>query len=126
VDLIPANSAYHWNANGVLIPLLPGIKPSEGPAQEVMAIKALTLKQFHHICDWNLSRRRNFDCSTSATVNLTAIITCASGDRLEDLVEVALLPDAVVRLGYWRTTGGTGEVMDGDWTRYYDFILAAW
>jgi hypothetical protein len=123
VDLIPADSAYPWNAPGVRIPLLPGIKPSEGLNQDAMAIDTLTLEQYHKICFWNLSRRRNLYCSVSATVNLNAIIACPSGDRLEDSVEIAFLPDAEVGLGDWRTA--TGKVMEGGWTRYYNFILAA-
>jgi hypothetical protein len=127
VDLIPANSANYWNAVRVLIPLLPGIKPSEALNQEAIAIDALTLRQYHSICYWNLSRYRNLYCPTSATVNLNSIIVCPSGDRLEDSVEIALLPDTKVHLGDWTTPeGATGEVMEGGWTRYYDFILAAW
>jgi hypothetical protein len=92
-----------------------------------MAINSLTLKQYHEICYWNLSQRRDIYCPTSATVNLNTIIVCTAGNQLEEFVEIALLPDAVVRLGYWRTGGrAAGEVMEGGWTRYYNFILAAW
>jgi hypothetical protein len=127
VDLIPANSAHLWDANGTRVSPLPRIKPSAAPAQEAMAIESLTLEQYHEICYWDLSRRRNFYCSASATVNLHTIIVCPSGDRLEDSVEIALLPDTKVYLGDWRTPEtATGEVMEGGWTWYYDFILAAW
>jgi hypothetical protein len=127
VDLIPADFAYHWNAVGVRIPLLPGIKPSEALNQEAMAIEFLTLEQYHEICYWNLSRLRHLYCSTSATVNLNTIIVCPSEDRLEDSVEIALfLPNEEVYLGYWSTTlGAYREVVEGGWTRYYNFILAA-
>jgi hypothetical protein len=57
-------------------------------------------------------------------VNLNAIIGCTSGDYLEDMVEVALLLDAEIFLGSWRTA--MGEVMEGGWTWYYNFILAGW
>jgi hypothetical protein len=110
MDLIPANSAYPWNGPVVQLPLLPAIKPSEAPAQEAIATDALTLEQYHAICYLTLSRHRNFYCSASATVNLNAIIACPSGDRPEDLVEIALLPYAEISLG--------------GWTRY--FILVAW
>jgi hypothetical protein len=60
-------------------------------------------------------------------VNLHTIIACSSGDRFEDSVEIALLPDTEVYVGDWKTPErATGEVMEGGWTRYYDFILAAW
>jgi hypothetical protein len=98
VDLIPANFARVWNVNGTTVSPLPGIKPSEAPAQEAMAIELLTLEQYHKICYWNLSRFRTFHSSTSATVNPNAIIAWASGDRLEDPLKIALLPDTEVYL----------------------------
>jgi enterochelin esterase-like enzyme len=99
----------------------------DGPNQEAMAIDALTLEQYHEICRWNLGRLQHLYCSTSATANLNAIIVCPSGDRLEDSVEIALLLDAEVYLGHWRTAARVrGEVMEGGWTRYHNFILAAW
>jgi hypothetical protein len=128
VDLIQADCAYHWNALGVRIPLLPGIEPSEDLNQEAMAINALTLEQYHKICYWNLSRRRNFYYSASTTVNLQTIIVCPSGDYLEHLVEIALfLPNEEAYLADWRAPERvTGEVMESGWTRYHNFILAAW
>jgi hypothetical protein len=96
------------------------------PNQEAIAIDGLTLEQYHEICYWNLSRCRTFDCSTSA-ITPNAIITCPSGDQLEDSVEIARFPGAGVYLDDWTTAeGATGEVMEGGWTRYYEFILAAW
>jgi hypothetical protein len=60
-------------------------------------------------------------------VNLNTIIACTSGDYLEDLVEIALLPDGKILLYNWAAAEGTrGEVMDGGWTRYHNFVLAAW
>jgi hypothetical protein len=119
VDLIPANSAHLWNANETAVSTLPGIKPSEAPAQEPMAIEALTLEQYHNICYWNLSQFRNFCYSTSATMDLNTIIAWTSGNQLEEMVGIALLPDAEVYPGDWRTaSGATGGVMDGGWTWY--------
>jgi hypothetical protein len=55
------------------------------------------------------------------------MIACSSGDQLEDSVEIALLPKAAVNLGVWRSLErGTGEVMEGGWIRYCNFILAVW
>jgi hypothetical protein len=103
------------------------IKSLDNPNQEAIAIDSLTLKQFHAICYWNLSRPRYLYCSTSATVNLNAIIVCSLRDRLEDWVEIALLPDAEVYLDHWRTPErATGEVVEGGWAWYYNFIVAAW
>jgi hypothetical protein len=104
-----------------------GIKPSEPPTEEATAIDALTLSDYHRICYWSLSQHRNLYCSASATVNLNAIIVCPSGDRHEDSVEIALLPNPKVHLGVWQSPERTtGEVMEGGWTRYYNFIVAAW
>jgi hypothetical protein len=126
VYLIPANSAYHWTVIGDRIPNLPGINPWEALNQEAIAVDALTLDQYHDICYWDLLQCRNFNCSASTTVNLDAIIVRPSGNRLEDSVEIALLPDAEIFPGHWRTPeGATGEVMEGGWTWYYDLILAA-
>ncbi|KAJ7882928.1 hypothetical protein B0H13DRAFT_2344390 [Mycena leptocephala] len=119
MDLIPANSEHLWNANGIGVSPLPGIKPSEAQNQEATAIDALTIKQYHEICYWDLSRDRQLYCSASATVNLHTIIACPLEDRLEDWVEIAHLPDAEVYLDNWRTTEGVGgEVMEGGWTRF--------
>jgi hypothetical protein len=126
VDLIPANSTHLWNADGMEISPLPGITPLEALNQEVIAIDSLTLEQYHKICHWDLSRR-NIHCSTSATANPNSIIVCPSGDQLEDFVEIALLRDGELYMSDWRTPERvTGEVMKGGWTRYHNFILAAW
>jgi hypothetical protein len=120
-----ANSTHLWNANGTEISSLSGIKPSEAMNQEAVAIDGLTLEQYHKICYWNLGRLQHLYCSASSTVNLDTIIACYSGDRLEDSVEIPLLLDAEVDLDDWGTLeGATGEVMEGGWTWYYDFILA--
>jgi hypothetical protein len=127
VDLISANSTHLWNADGTEISTLLGIKPLEALNQEAIPIDSLTLEQYHRICHWDLSRYRTFDCPASTTVNLNAIIACASGDYLEDLVKIALLSDTEVYLDNWITAAGTtGEVVERGWTRYYDVILSAW
>jgi hypothetical protein len=126
VDLVPGNIQYPWY--GVLNGKSSEdrIKPLDLSNQEAIAIDSLTLIEFHHICFWNLSRYRTFDCSTSATVNLNTIILCLSEDRLKDSIEIALLPDTELYLGDWIAAAGvTGEGMEGGWTRYYNFILTA-
>jgi hypothetical protein len=126
VDLIPGDIEYLWTI-AVGISPLQKIKPLEALNQEAMAIDALTLRPYHSICYWNLSRRRHVYCSASTTVNLAAIIACTSGDQLEDSVEIALLPDPEVQQDAWRSLErATGGVMEGGWTRYYSFILVAW
>jgi hypothetical protein len=125
VDLIRSDIRY-WYHDVALIPSLWGIKRLEVPAQEAIAVDALTLEQYHEICYWDLSQRRHV-CSTAATVTLNAIMVCPSGDQLEDSIEIAFSPDGEVYQGNWETTRGAyREVVEGGWTRYYNFILAAW
>ncbi|KAJ7882265.1 hypothetical protein B0H13DRAFT_2539465, partial [Mycena leptocephala] len=111
------NSMYWWTG-ATAIYGRQEIKSLDGPNEEAIAINSLTLEQYHNICYWSLSRTRNFDCSSSATVNLNTIIVCTAGDQLEDSVEIALLPDTKVYRGDWETAAEVaGEVMDGGWTR---------
>jgi hypothetical protein len=107
----------YWYDNATGIPHLQ--EPLDALNQEAMVIDSLMLEKYHEICYWSLSRLRSVCCSASATANLSAIIAGASRNRLEDLVEIALLPDAEVHLGYWRAGGATREVFDDGWTRYY-------
>jgi hypothetical protein len=123
VDLIPGDITY-WYTSVAGIPSLQAIQPLETPNQEALAIDSLTLEQYHKICYWTLSRPRHIYCSASATVNLSAIVACAPGHRLEDSVQMALLPDAEVYLGHW--TGMAGQVNEDGWTRYYCCVLAVW
>jgi hypothetical protein len=102
-----------------LVSGISGIKSWDLLNQDAIAIDALTLEQYHTICYWNLSQFRNLYCSASATVNLNTVIVCSSGDYLEHLVEIALLPDAEVYLGHWSTAAeATRKVTEGGWTRY--------
>lgn len=180
---------YGWYETVDEIPSRHPIEQLEAPDQEGIVIDALTLEKFHQICYWDLSQRRNFDCSTSATVNLNTIIVRPSRDQLEDSVEIAFLPNEEVYVGDWETAAGatreihcvqrphlqpsakavrhvscadtdrhclltsdrpspdtvsprrqesthvsqamlTGSLnavtMEGGWTRYHNFILAAW
>jgi hypothetical protein len=85
------------------------------PAQEAMVIDSLTLKEFHEICYWDLSRFRNISISNSVTVNLGGIIICSSDDQLQDWVEIVSLPNIKVYGGCW--WGAEGEVMGNGRTR---------
>jgi hypothetical protein len=58
---------------------------------------------------------------------MNTIIACSSGNQLEDLVEVAVLPYVKVYPGHWNVPGAVvGEVIEDGWSRYYEFILPAW
>jgi hypothetical protein len=83
-----------------------------GPGPETVVIDSLTLYQYHGICHWNLSHRRIVSISPDVTVNLGAVIACASGDQLQGWVEVASLTDVDC---HWY--GAEGEVMKDGWIR---------
>jgi hypothetical protein len=92
------------------------------PGQEAMVVDSLTLEQYHQICYWYLSNWRNISISPDVTVNLGTVITCSSGDQLQDFVEIVFFPDVDVRFSHW--DGAQGEVMEDGWTRY--FIRFTW
>jgi hypothetical protein len=102
-----------------------GINSLDLPNQDAIAIDALTLEQYHIICYWNLSRHQNLYCPASASVNLNTVIALPWGDQLEDSIEIAFLPNEEAYLGDWASMEGATAVMEGGWTRYNDFILAA-
>ncbi|KAJ6526071.1 hypothetical protein B0H19DRAFT_582797 [Mycena capillaripes] len=79
----------------------------------------MTLAQYHDICGSALSHSRSFGISTQLTVNLGGIISCASGNQLEDFGQVATLP--TVQILYddrWYAGGVEGIVTEDGWTRF--------
>jgi hypothetical protein len=85
-------------------------------------IDSLTLKEYHSLCAFFLHQVRRILISSPLTVNLGAVVSCSSNDRLEDSVEIAFSSDRGTYGGHWETPGGVvGEVMKNGWTRYGDF-----
>jgi hypothetical protein len=89
---------------------------------------SLTLEQYHRVCYWNLPQIHNVSIPASVTVNLAAVISCSSGKKLEDLVEIASLPDVGSPSGrfHWNLIGtvAEGDVLDNGWTRYHYYRFA--
>jgi hypothetical protein len=46
------------------------------------------------------------------------VISCSSGNRLEDLVEIAFLPRTDCGLNRHWSTADSGVLMENGWTRY--------
>jgi hypothetical protein len=85
-------------------------------------IDSLTLKEYHSLCAFFLHQVRRISISTPLTVNLGAVVSCSSNNRLEDSVEIAFLSDRGTYGGRWETPGGVlGKVVKNGWTRYGDF-----
>ena len=101
------------------------IKSLDAPNHEAMAIESLTLNHYHEICCWDLSHTRYISILTPVTVSPGAVISCSSGHQLEDLVEIAFLPDVEALPHDWLLSGAEGEVMEDGWTRYEYFIAVA-
>ncbi|KAF7337088.1 hypothetical protein MVEN_02146000 [Mycena venus] len=122
VDLQPGGFMFFWqsmtNVNGPEIFYSDGIKSLNIPAEEVMIIDSLTLQQYHTVCSWELSRFRWISISSLIPVNLGAVISCSSGRRLEDLVEIASLYNVEPRFCRWKMAGKPiADVTKNDWTR---------
>ncbi|KAJ7300384.1 hypothetical protein DFH08DRAFT_1000784 [Mycena albidolilacea] len=91
------------------------------PSLEAAALDLLTLVEYHAICYWEFSQHRYVSVYNPITVNLGAAISCSSDNRLEDLVEIAILlrTDSGIKISRWYT-GYSGVVMENGWTRYQD------
>ncbi|KAF7377107.1 hypothetical protein MSAN_00129700 [Mycena sanguinolenta] len=109
---------------------LPGLSRIYPVSAEAITtfIDLLTVKQYHHICGWNLGQHQTFTYSVdtnSVDQGPGAVFHC-SWDPLEDSIEIAFLPSAEApRLGDWSALqGGTGEVMPNSWTRLAMLLTA--
>jgi hypothetical protein len=87
--------------------------------QEAIVIDSLTLEQYHRICYRDLSRHQIITVAPDVTVNLGTVITCSSGDQLQDFVEIVFFPDVDVYCSY--RDGAEGEVLEDGWTQYIRF-----
>ncbi|KAF7337072.1 hypothetical protein MVEN_02144400 [Mycena venus] len=122
IDLVPSGTITYWYSEMEELARQPGIQSLAAPIDEDMVVKYVPLGHYHKICYWSLSQVRYFplDISTPVTVNLNAAFAIPPGAGFENgLVEIALLPDADVRLIPWTIDqGATGVVMENGWTRF--------
>jgi hypothetical protein len=119
VDLAPGNTSfyacYHLDKRSDQ----PEFKSLNTPSLEAAVLDLLTLEEYHEICYWQFSLGRDVSVCNPITVNPGALISCSSGNRLEDLVEIAFLPrtDSGPNRPRW-DTAGSGVVVENGWTRY--------
>ncbi|KAJ6577000.1 hypothetical protein DFH09DRAFT_1450618 [Mycena vulgaris] len=93
----------------------------DGPAQEAVAISALTIGEYHGLCFTHCSRTWSPEISTEAAARLGAVIRCSSSIRFDESVEIASLSDPYFHPEsdkHWDTHGATGEVMSDGRSRY--------
>jgi hypothetical protein len=120
VDLEPGNSDLYMSIYLRETLSQKEHKSLNSPSLEAAALGFLMLEEYHEICYWEFSQRRIASVYSPITVNIGAVISCSSGNRLEDLVEIAILPrtDSGFNISRWNTAG-SGVVMTNGWTRYY-------
>jgi hypothetical protein len=121
VELVPSNTSL-WSPDLGTEITGRGITSLDAPAEEAMVIDSLTLDQYHKICYWILREFRSIFTSAPLTVSLGAIMSWSSTDQLEDLVEIASLPDVqFIGEGWCHEANRPMSVMEDGWTRYYFF-----
>ncbi|KAJ7218260.1 hypothetical protein B0H12DRAFT_329295 [Mycena haematopus] len=111
---------YYWRAGTPQAPR-EGIRSLDIPDQEAMVVHSLTLAQYHKICDWDLARPQYIPILASMTVTLGTMIYCSPQNQLGDFVEIAFLPDVLVKAfpdSWLLSNGAEGEIVDNGWTRF--------
>jgi hypothetical protein len=119
VDLTPGNIRFFFHQYLGLGIDETDFKPLNTPSLESAALDSLTLAEYHEICYWEFSVDRDVLVYNPITVDIGAVFSCSSGNRLEDLVEIAFLLqiDSSFVIPRWYTAG-LGVVMENGWTRY--------
>ncbi|KAJ7668220.1 hypothetical protein B0H14DRAFT_3073488 [Mycena olivaceomarginata] len=94
---------------------------SNGMNTLIQEIENLSLQKYHEICYWDLSQPRHITTSTRITVNLGAVLSWPSCERLQETFEIAALVNVEAPRRLWSRRIGIGEgskVMENGWTRY--------
>jgi hypothetical protein len=94
---------------------------SNGMNTLIQEIESLSLQKYHEICYWDLSQPRHITTSTRITVNLGAVLSWPSCERLQETFEIAALVNVEAPRRLWSRRIGIGEgskVMENGWTRY--------
>jgi hypothetical protein len=116
VDLVPSRTEHWFYQNARILNTGTSINELN---KEAMVIDYLAVEQYHAICYWYLSESSRIIISPSATMNLGALISGSSGNLLEDLVEIATLPDIdFYPDDQWHSRRVEAKVMKHGWTRY--------
>jgi hypothetical protein len=124
MDLAPCDIYLYMHMNTHLRRQTLGqteFKSLNTPSLEAGVIDSLTFAEYHQICYLRFSQHRYVSVYNPITVNVGAMISWSSGNRLEDFVEIAVLSRIGSNLGmsHWNTAQGTErDVMKDGWTRY--------
>jgi hypothetical protein len=97
------------------------LKSLNTPSLEATALDSLTLEEYHEICYQQLSQYQSGSVYNPITVNLGAVVSCSSGNRIEDLIEIAFLlrTNSSPNRSRWHTVDcDWGVDMENGWTRY--------
>ncbi|KAJ7094971.1 hypothetical protein C8R44DRAFT_381653 [Mycena epipterygia] len=97
------------------------------PHEESKIIASMSLDDYHEICFWHLSRKRSLSLPTNASVQL-GMIYCTSGASLNNVVEIARIPDCKFQDDGWSAVGsrmesGWSRVDSGDATEHISRII---
>ncbi|KAJ7668219.1 hypothetical protein B0H14DRAFT_3073487 [Mycena olivaceomarginata] len=85
----------------------------------IQEVESLSLQKYHEICYWDLSQLRHISMSTRVTVNLGAVLSWPSYERLQETFQIAALVNVEAPRRRWSINIGVGsKVMENDWTRY--------
>ncbi|KAJ6525945.1 hypothetical protein B0H19DRAFT_581028 [Mycena capillaripes] len=90
---------------------------SPAPITETMIIESLGPGYYHEICCYDLSQYQRIPISTHTVMNIGAVVSRPSSNRLQDLVAIAWLPNAEV-VSYWEISRERSETTKDGWTRF--------
>ncbi|KAJ6512478.1 hypothetical protein C8R45DRAFT_322307 [Mycena sanguinolenta] len=93
LDLVPRSRSLLGNLSHGSMPTQQGLKFLEGEDSEAAAIDSFSLELYHTISYWQLSVFRSRSISSSVTVNLASVYNFPSDNKVDDVVEIAWLPN---------------------------------
>lgn len=93
------------------------------PLPDSKIIASMSVNRYHEICWSYLSHFRRFSISTHASVKLGAIYCFPSWTKLDNVAEIAYIPDCGFEDDGWRVEGERASIMENGWTRCASRIL---
>ncbi|KAJ7245085.1 hypothetical protein C8J57DRAFT_1363010 [Mycena rebaudengoi] len=118
-DLVESSNFAYLFGRRDEIPAVPDLVSLDSSNMQAIVIDSLTLKQYHRICDWNLSNARIISTSSCIVVTVGAVLYCPLSNRLEDSVRIPSLLDLNISSGVWANIQGMeGELSENGWTRF--------
>ncbi|KAJ6512483.1 hypothetical protein C8R45DRAFT_1206575, partial [Mycena sanguinolenta] len=119
LDIVPGSRSLVYLVPRSLLTLR-GLESLAGEDSKGAVIDLLTLEQYHAIPYYELSVYRIATISSSATANIGGVYHCPSDNTIDDVVEIAWLPNAEVwSPSFWYSCGSGssfGELVADGWT----------